>query len=249
MNNIKSGGYKRDNGNKNPNLFLPNFISGLNYWFDAADSSSISIATGVSQWNDKSGNGFHATQGTAGKQPTYTIGGMNGHNVLTFSNASQTYLAFSGTMLPNTVAVVWKSTATPWSGFLGVLSARSTGATVVPNGAYNSGVEGVSATTKVCGIGQSTTSVYIDGVSVNTANFDTYLTGVSASPITSAHTVIYTDDLPTPGVMYYGIGIDVFHLTRSINGQVAEIIAYNRALSVVEIAILQRYLKAKWGTV
>lgn len=229
--------------------FTPKSLSGLTFWFDAADASTISIATGVSQWNDKSNNKFNATQGTAGNQPTYTIGGMNGHNVLTFSNVSQTYLAFSGTMMPNTVAVVWKSTVTPWSDYLGVLSARSVNANVVPNGAYNSGFEGVSATTNICGLGQTNVSAYIDGVSVNAANFDTYLTGVNASPITSAHTVIYTDDLPTPGSMYYGIGIDVYILTRCITGQIAEIIAYNRALSVGEIATLQRYLKAKWGTV
>lgn len=35
----------------------------------------IQIATGVSQWNDLSGNGAHYTQGTAGQQPAYLANG------------------------------------------------------------------------------------------------------------------------------------------------------------------------------
>jgi hypothetical protein len=38
-------------------------ISGCQLWLDAADSSAVTIATGVSQWNDKSGNAYNLTQG------------------------------------------------------------------------------------------------------------------------------------------------------------------------------------------
>lgn len=42
-------------------------------WYDASDADTITIGTtGVSQWDDNSGNGNHATQGTASRQPTYT---------------------------------------------------------------------------------------------------------------------------------------------------------------------------------
>lgn len=42
-------------------------------WLDAADSATITLnGSTVSQWSDKSGNGRHATQGTATKQPTRT---------------------------------------------------------------------------------------------------------------------------------------------------------------------------------
>ena len=41
-------------------------------WLDAADSSTITESGGaVSQWDDKSGNDRHATQGTAGNRPSY----------------------------------------------------------------------------------------------------------------------------------------------------------------------------------
>jgi hypothetical protein len=47
-------------------------------WFDAADLSTITIATGVSEWRDKSGNERHMTQATAGVQPPLDLETKNG---------------------------------------------------------------------------------------------------------------------------------------------------------------------------
>jgi len=51
--------------------FSPLDLSGLVLWVDASDSSTITIATGVSQWDDKSGNSNHLTQSSGSLQPTY----------------------------------------------------------------------------------------------------------------------------------------------------------------------------------
>jgi hypothetical protein len=53
-------------------------------WLDAADPSTITIATGVSEWRDKSGSGNHFSQATSGIQPAYSIGTANGNNVVFF---------------------------------------------------------------------------------------------------------------------------------------------------------------------
>lgn len=65
-------------------VFDPSIVSGLYAWFDAADISTIADAGGgaVSQWNDKSGNGNHATQATGTRQPTTGARTLNGRNVL-----------------------------------------------------------------------------------------------------------------------------------------------------------------------
>jgi hypothetical protein len=42
------------------------------FWLDAADSSTITLATGVSTWADKSGNVVNATQATTTLQPSYS---------------------------------------------------------------------------------------------------------------------------------------------------------------------------------
>ena len=52
--------------------FTPTSITGCALWLDGADSSTITMVTGVSQWNDKSGNGYNLTQGSTGSQPTRT---------------------------------------------------------------------------------------------------------------------------------------------------------------------------------
>jgi hypothetical protein len=57
-------------------------------WLDANDLSTISVATGISEWRDKSGNGRHVSQATGGTQPTFTRNGLNGLPVLSF-NGSQ----------------------------------------------------------------------------------------------------------------------------------------------------------------
>lgn len=55
------------------------------HWIDASDTSSITSSGGaVSQWNDKSGNGKHLTQGTGSLQPTTGANTINGLNVITY---------------------------------------------------------------------------------------------------------------------------------------------------------------------
>ena len=53
-------------------LFSPSQISNLNLWLDASDSATIDhTSNAVSQWNDKSENGNHATQSTEANKPTF----------------------------------------------------------------------------------------------------------------------------------------------------------------------------------
>jgi hypothetical protein len=60
--------------------FEPRSVPGCGLWLDAADSSAVTIATGVSGWRDKSGNAYNLTQSTTESQPSYAS------NLITFSN-------------------------------------------------------------------------------------------------------------------------------------------------------------------
>lgn len=54
-------------------------------WLDASDTTTITESGGsVSQWNDKSGNGYNFTQGTGANQPTTGIRTVNGLNAVDF---------------------------------------------------------------------------------------------------------------------------------------------------------------------
>lgn len=70
--------------------FNPRSIANLAAWYDAADSATLTVSTGVSAWADKSGNGRTLGQTTGNNQPisgTRTIGGKN---ALDFDGANDT---------------------------------------------------------------------------------------------------------------------------------------------------------------
>ena len=55
-------------------------------WLDATDAATITEVSGaVSQWDDKSGNARHVSQGTASKRPTLST--LNGLSALDFDGA------------------------------------------------------------------------------------------------------------------------------------------------------------------
>ena len=64
--------------------FSPAMIPGLVLWL-AGNKSPMTLNSGnVSQWDDFSGNGNHATQGTATFQPLYVASGIHGLPGMTF---------------------------------------------------------------------------------------------------------------------------------------------------------------------
>jgi hypothetical protein len=68
--------------------FDPRSVSGITGWWDASDSSTITLnATTVSEWRDKTGNGRHLEQGTALNQPTYVASDIGGKASVRLGNA------------------------------------------------------------------------------------------------------------------------------------------------------------------
>ena len=74
--------------------FTPASISGLMSWYDASDTATITDAGAgaVSQWNDKSGNGFHVSQGTALFRPTTGTRTVNSLNVIDFDGTNDSLI-------------------------------------------------------------------------------------------------------------------------------------------------------------
>jgi hypothetical protein len=63
--------------------FDPRTLTNCTLWLDAADASTITGTTNVTQWNDKSGTGNNATSSTGPSTNTY-----NGYRVLTFNGTT-----------------------------------------------------------------------------------------------------------------------------------------------------------------
>jgi hypothetical protein len=62
-------------------------IGGATAYYDVSVSSTVHIGTGVSQWDDRSGNGHHLIQGTGADQPVYSGSGTSA--LITFNGTSQ----------------------------------------------------------------------------------------------------------------------------------------------------------------
>ena len=96
-------------------------------WLDAADASTVTTVSGaVSQWNDKSGNGRHATQGTAGNRPSYTTAAVNNKNVLTFDGSSDNLSVATGFTLSSFACFVVCEPSAKSNSYIYLISPSST---------------------------------------------------------------------------------------------------------------------------
>lgn len=73
-------------------------------WLDAADLSTMSFSTNVSEWRDKSGNAQHASQATAANQPVYSAFGLNALPSVNF-DGTNSWLDFATGFLNGETAV------------------------------------------------------------------------------------------------------------------------------------------------
>lgn len=91
------------------NRFTPLRLTNLRAWYRA--DLGVTIATGVSQWADQSGNGNHLVQAVGGSQPTVSANALNGQPMITFVNK---FMVSTFTMnQPETIFAVIRQTA--WS--------------------------------------------------------------------------------------------------------------------------------------
>ena len=229
----------------------PADISGLQLWLDGSDTSTITQSAGaVSQWNDKSGNGFHFTQATGANQPLTAADTINGRNVIKFDGAGD-YLANTDAGLmtigqtANTLIIVFKFNVVPTGGqriVAGSQDGLSTkwGFLRHPTSLKMQGVNydysGSSSTGSVAGdnVNPAKMQLTYDGISSITVKYNG-VTDTGAGKNTLTHTSIKLGISPSAVS------------TESLNGSIAEIIAYNKALSAGEQSSIDNYLSSKWG--
>lgn len=228
--------------------FTPRSISGLAAWWDASDAASITTVSGaVSQWNDKSGNGVHATQTTANNRPVNTSQTLNGRAVMTFDGSNDIML-FTGTARTNeTQFVVVRNNMVA-----GGVSAQQ----IIGSG--SSGF-GLAVTIKNDGSTNSDVWAYCGGFSVGTtaarysfpANNPLGPAVVSHIRSSASGGILRTDGVQratcTTSNSYAAASIGGAGSSSPLNGYIAEIVIYSRALSVADVQRVERYLGTKWG--
>jgi hypothetical protein len=233
----------------------PTLFSGCRLWLDGADSTTITTVTGVSQWNDKSGNAYNLTQGSTGSQPTRT------GNLLNFVsnyylnipqaavNNSSTWSIFfvinpisssnwimakqrDGVNTYNVLSMTYNTTngGTPQTGSTGFLYWRS----------LNNAGQLVS--TGVI----STSTLQIWNLTYDGTNLYFYINGV-LEKTTSGSFAISNDTNATNFTL--GVWIQSATIINSgvTNFRLGEMLVYNTGLTTAQRQQVEGYLAWKWG--
>lgn len=231
--------------------FSPQDIGGLGAWYDFSDHATVTLSTTfITQVLDKSGNGLTVTaSGT--KRPTYA-GTQNGLSVATF--ATDDGLTISGTVPSNVIAAPQATTMFFVQKKTGTGAATTlyyTRASQIINMNYDwsdgnvyadfvSGSTGRVSGAAPSGFRDAWHIVDYQKVSATTAN--TRVDNVEIATTSSQTNAALTQDV-TDASLYIG------HANSSsyFNGDIAEVLIYNRALSALERSMVYAYLKDKWG--
>lgn len=207
-------------------------------WFDASDISTITESSGaVSQWNDKSGNGRHATQATSSAQPTTGLASQNGRNLLRFDGNDALAL---GTSL---------SVPVTYTTFI-VYSNTNVGTSAVGQSLLSSQTSSPQWMIQKGGAGQ-----YQD---VAAGYNDTLLLDTSAKKLNvSRRATGPAGTLRSNGVSYAASGttsntFNVYYIGRRYDGNylkcdLCEILFFTTALIDTDVAKVESYLNTKWA--
>jgi len=245
--------------------FSPASIANLKAWYDASDTATITVSgTAVTQWNDKSANGYNLTQGTAGKRPLSGTRTQNGLNAVDFDGSDDVVVAASAAdwaFLNNTggstyfFTIFADTSATDRFLFAtdGGLSANIGSNSSVTSSDFVQSVVSRGASGALAVL-QVTTQTATD----NTASYWSFLSDPNnataanrikiwkngANPInTNALTNAPTTSNPTYALNLGGLS----NFSLSFNGLICEAIFYSGLLSATDQGKVETYLASKWG--
>jgi hypothetical protein len=251
-------------------------------WLDAADNATVFSDAGttqavagsstVQQWNDKSGNGRHASQSTSANRPDYTSAGQNDRNVFTLdgSNDSLALAANLGITTAHSIFVAAKNSATITaatsvqallSGDGYTFPSTTTSDLVLVAGSLTGNLTDERLSSAVVADGPGAANVYGYGKtdadvsggfflsSAFTTTGDAFTGRLNGS--SSFATVSSAGGYSSTNVRYpstvRGIGYRFTNSTLFWNGQLWEIIVAPAYLSLDVTQRIEGYLAHKWG--
>jgi len=246
----------------------PLTIPGCQLWLDAADSSTITLSSSkVTQWNDKSVNGYNFTQATSGNQPTYSTASLNNSNTITFTSANSTFL--TGTA----------STTFMGTNSISVYGVFKTNNNTSKSSVFSKSLYGSAAGRILYGFRESGTPATIAG-GIGVASGPNAYTDISDSYTAGAWRVFgFVSDRSGWTNTTYQNGTSIGSITITANtstnltnafpmligaynnssgsippqagyyldGAVAEIIVFSTALTTTQRQTIEGYLARKWG--
>ena len=230
-------------------LFVPSQLTGLLFWVDAADTSTLTLTGSVvTTWASKVGS-LTATQATEARRPTWSATGRNGRQAILSSSGSSQFFNFSSvTGLPTTtatshvLATAYHSTPTRWRGLYYTGNGGS-GANrlILKNTGNNAGLytgagAGDTATTATW----LSTDHIVSGVFTNTRN-QIILDGDTVTAAKNATRTGTYSTTTTAGMLLSNYNNQYW------DGALHELMIFNRELTSTERQKVEGYKAAKWN--
>jgi hypothetical protein len=244
--------------------FNPKSISGLFQWFDGSDRATLFDATSggspvaddgaVARWEDKSGNGYHLTQGTAGNRPTLRAAIRNGKSALECDGANSVLVSASITnnMSELSVFSVWYadtlgggSIGHIWttSGIFGASTTRRLRLNPGDAAIFDAGSSNATTGGLAYSLGAwNRLHGFWNGGTNRSTDFDFLVNGAALPSASPNATLTVTNT----GSATYAVGARP-ELSNHFDGYIAEVLVYTRYLSTSERTRVDNWLKAKWG--
>lgn len=248
--------------------FTPASVTGLQLWLDGSDASTLYDATtggslvaadgAVARWEDKSGNARHFTQSSSGSRPLRKTSQQNGKDTLLFDGSNDILIGsdfgdYVQSSQAATIFVVLKTLSTGRrheimskqladAGWRFLIESDNKATLFFDSDANNRTVVAASSTTTLSSY--SVLAWRASGGSL-TSSVTMRLNGTTISTSTSG-SVQSVPDTSRPLVIGAGLGNSDTPYD-SVNGNIAEIILYNAALSDTDRAAVESYLISKWG--
>jgi hypothetical protein len=210
-------------------LWTPTLLgSPLVGWWDASDPSTVTIATGVSEITDKSGNSRTFSQATGADQPALITGELNGLSVMRFDGNGDS-LATASRVTIRTLILLAKWSATTGD-YRHIWDMTATG-----NGWHGATVASGNL------LDSSLSSVLI-------RNGDKYVNGTPTTGLLNRYTNWTIHGFETTGdINPISTGRQASFSTRSFLGDYAEFMYLSSVPSAGDRQKIEGYLAHKWG--
>ncbi|MBM4253141.1 MAG: LamG domain-containing protein [Deltaproteobacteria bacterium] len=236
----------------------PQSISSLRLWLKAETLTGTADGTAIWTWKDQSGNGFDLSQSTAANRPTFKMGQINGRPAVRF-NGSTNYMqvAFTGSITSKTMFVVAKlGTLTPSGAAYGgaAVTVQSADGYTFDAIVYNeytvkrwmNGSDGFTRTpSMVSPTDETSIGPHIVTIRSTTSDYALYRNGQLLQSTTTYSPPTITNGTFNLSARHIINGTPVSN--GYFNGDIAEVIVYDRALTEVERQRVEAYLRTKYG--
>lgn len=241
-------------GGAPPTPWTPNDLSNLVAWFDPSDATTVTVSSNlVSQMDDKSGNGYHASNLVSTEQPQYT-GVIGGKTCLLFDGGDKLVASGVGAALNGqsnaSIFLICMTPSNTDQPMIGLNTSSDTGFIRVDSSGFGSFETNIFRGSAPFAGNPNTYATTNSAV----ANIDT-LVGISANVVNQVRIFIDgSDETSTQRNTGSGtMSLSSFSIGSgrggffSNGGKIAEIIVTNDYLSLSDRQKVEGYLAHSWG--